>query len=88
MNPLSSKVLTLLTSKRTTIISVIVALILWLAGTDAVQMLTDNFGLTATEALRVTNMAKMLAAILAATGYSVLHKPEETVQPTKIGPDA
>lgn len=70
-----------LTSKRTTWLAVLAAILLYLASDTAAPQLRSVFRLTPDGAQRVVDFAKMLAAIFAAGGYSVLTRPEDKQKP-------
>lgn len=74
------KLLLLLTSKRTTIFAVITAVLLWLTDASAVQAMEDAFGIEEHTAQRVANVGKLLVAVLAAGGYSLLKRPDAPPQ--------
>jgi hypothetical protein len=69
------KLLLLLTSKRTTVFAVLGAVLLWLTDASAVQAMQDAFGVSEHAATRVANVGKLLVAVLAAGGYSLLKRP-------------
>lgn len=78
MDRLYDRIALLITSKWTTISSVTVAAVLWLAGAHAAQQLVELFGMRPDHALWLTNFARLVATITAAGGYSPVKRPEPT----------
>ena len=76
MGTLKDRAIRLATSKNATIVSMLLAFVLWLAGTgNAAQMLVDTLGLPPDIAVKAVNFAKLAVAIAAANGYSLLNRP-------------
>lgn len=70
------KLLLVLTSKRMTTVSVLLAVLLFLADGETATLLQQALGLTDMAALKVTSFAKLTVSILAAAGYSPLKRPD------------
>jgi len=76
MGTLKDRAVRIATSKNTTIVSALLAVVLYLAGTgDAAQMLVETFGLRPDWAVKTVNFAKLAVAIGAASGYSPINRP-------------
>lgn len=70
------KLLLVLTSKKMTTLSVVLAVLLFLADEETAKLLEQALGLTEMAAIKVTSFAKLTISILAAAGYSPLKRPD------------
>lgn len=70
------KLLLVLTSKKMTTASVLLAVMLFLADGETAVLLQQTFGFADVVALKITSFAKLTVSILAAAGYSPLKRPD------------
>lgn len=68
-------ILKFLASRKTAIISVLVSLLLFLTGEGADAQIADTFRIPLERADHITDVAKFLVTVLAATGFSMLPNP-------------
>jgi len=76
MGTLKDRAARIATSKNMTIVSALLAVVLYLANAgEAAQLLVDTLGLRPDIALKVVNFSKFAVAITAAAGYSPINRP-------------
>jgi len=69
------KLLLVVTSKKMTTLSVVLAVLLFLADSQTAMLLKQVMGITEGDAMRLTSFSKLAISILAAAGYSPLKRP-------------
>ena len=81
MKPITRRTLRTITSKRTTILSVLGAVVLLLAGGEAKHPLVEWAGTTPERADSIVSFAKMVLTAAAAAGFSPVRRPEKSEAP-------